>query len=179
MSKFFVNKMIVVLFFSLAFLNVYSYANRDIKRIRVTKEIYNNHYKNFEKYIFHNRSELWWGRKTRTVTFGAKVLGYNDFTIKCIPLSYSFFDRNPQSIQQILRSLVADECLYHINVLLEKCSEKPGDLDWVARVTYEEGRRLEQEEMRITGRSVSVLTTDTFVAVGLFVRYCVEKKLSL
>ena len=177
MFKVFVNKMIVGLFFSLVSMNVCSYVSEDIKKIRVTKEIYHQLYNSFEQYIFKNRSELWWGRKTHTVLIGAKILGYNEFTIKCIPLSYSFFDRDLTNIKNILRSLVLDEYIYYINVLLEKCNEKPGDLNWLARVSHEEGKRFEQEKIRRIGRPGSALVTDTFVAAGLFVRYWVEKRL--
>ena len=174
MFRLFFNKVLVRAFFCLMFLNVYSYATAHVKRFSITKEIYNKHYKSFENYIIKQRSDLWWGRKTHTVLMGAKILGYDDFTIKCIPLSYSFFDRDVATIRYILQSIGVDEYIYYINVLLDKCSERPGDFNWIARVTYEESKLFEQEEMKKTGHSISVLMRDTLVAAGLFVRYCTK-----
>lgn len=180
MSQFSINRFIMSLLVGLQVMSSYAWVREDIKKIRVTTEAYHQHYKRFEKYIFKNRSELWWGRKTHTVEIGAKVFGYDEFVIKvCIPSSYSFFDRPVKNIQHMLKLLSSDDCIYCINMLLEKCSQRPGDLNFIARVTYEFGKQLEQAKINETGRPVSAEDRDIFVAIGLFARYWIEKKLPL
>jgi hypothetical protein len=64
-------------------------------------------------------------------------------------------------------------------MLLDKCREKPGDLNYVVRVTYVEGQRLEQEKIKQLKQVASPEEKDTFVAIGFLVRYVVKNKLAL
>lgn len=167
---------IVVLSSSLLCVNLYARASEEVRVIRITQEVYDQHYNSFEKYVFNLQSKLWWGRKTCTVSTGAKVQGYDEFVIeKCIPASYPLFDRNKEDIKNILKIVGSQENIIHIDALLDKCSEKPQDINFIAHTTYKEGKRLEQLMMQ-GGRTVSIEDKDTFVAAGLFVRYWIENK---
>ena len=149
---------------------------------RITKELYRQHYKPFEAYIFDKRSQVLLRKipiiGEDIVKSGAIASGYDDFAIQRIPESYSFFDRDEQDIKKILHNIESDKCLQHANMLLDKCREKPGDLNYVVRVTYVEGQRLEQEKIKQLKQVASPEEKDTFVAIGFLVRYVVKNKLA-
>ena len=151
-------------------------------QVRITKEFYRQHYKPFEAYIFDKRSQVLIRKipiiGEDIVKSGAKFSGYDDFAIKCIPESYSFFDRDENDIKNILYKIESDQCMQHVNMLLDKCREKPGDLNWVVRMTYQEGQRLEQEKIKQSQQSASQEEKDTFIAIGFWVRYVVKNKLA-
>lgn len=160
-------------------MNIFLYAQGNVKKDTINKEFFSHHYQPFEKYIFKKRRDV-----NIIKHFGndivaeiAKIDGYDDFAVQCIPLSYSLFNRKGNDLSQILRSIGSDEYLHHVNILFEKCREKPGDLNWIVRVTYEEGKRLEQEKIKETGQAASAQEKDTFVAIGLLLRYMIKNKL--
>lgn len=146
----------------------------------ITKEIYRQHYNKFEASIFDKRVMIGIRRTPiigeKLVQNGARALGYDDLAVKCMPLTYPFFDRDEEDIKNILKNIESDQCINHINILLEKCNAKPGNLNWAMKVTHEEGKRLEQEKINRTGKAASALEKDTFTAIGFFVRYLIENK---
>ena len=99
-----------------------------------------------------------------------------DFAIQNIPSLYSLFDRSENDIKNILHYIESDECMDHANAIFRKCREKPGDLNWVIRVTHEEGRRLEQEKIKKTGQAASTQEKDIFITIGFLVRYLIKNK---
>jgi len=170
----------IVMVLGLMVMDVSSHEREDMRKVRITQHVYNQHAQPFEKYVFKNQSELWWGKKTGTVEFGARFLGYDDFVIDtCIPASYPLFDRPAHEIKSIVAYIGSDQyAIDRVDLLLDKCSKNPADMNFIARTTYDEGKRLEQEKIE-SGRTVSAEERDTFVVVGLFVRYWIEKKLPL
>jgi hypothetical protein len=162
-------------------MNICSYAKEDGKRDAINKEFYFNHYQSFEKYIFGKRKEVNLrkipGVGVSLVKAGARASGYDDFAIQFLPLSYSLFDRDEDDFKEILQNIGSDKCIDSVNVLLERCREKPGDLNWIVRVTYQEGKRLEEEKLKKTGRAATDQEKDTFVAIGFLVRYLIKNKL--
>lgn len=164
----------IVLFVVMS-MNIFVCAQGNIERNRIDKKFFLHHYKPFEKYIFKKQIEVKISRKLGKEI--AMLDGYDNFAVQCIPLSYSLFDRKDDDLKQILHGIESDEYLHHVNVLLERCREKPGDLNWIVRVTYEEGKRLEQEKIKETGQAASAQEKDTFVAIGLLLRYMIKNKL--
>lgn len=174
MFKIFRNK--ILLFFVVTCLNFFSYGKDDI-----TKELYRQHYKPFEASVFKKRTMINLGR---SIPFGsnfvieknARAEGYDDFAIARIPDIYPLLDRSDDNLKNLLRSLESDVCIGYANVLLKRSREKPGDLNWIVRVTHDEGNRLEQEKIKKTGQKASQQEKDTFIAIGFFLRYLVKNK---
>lgn len=175
MSWVFSNK-IMVLFFCLMSMNFLSGINKDV---------YRQHYKPFEAYVFEKRTLV----EPRKIPFigqsivsaGAGAYGYDAFAIPLIPLAYPLFDRKEDDIKRILGKIESDACIDLVNKLLVKCSQKPADmsdLNWAIRVTYAEGKRLEQEKLQKSGQAASPEEKDTYMAVSFLVRYLVKNKIS-
>jgi len=146
----------------------------------VTKELYRKHYKPFEEYVLEKRTMVNM-RKIPLIGEGlvkevARATGYDDFAVQCIPFMYSLCDRPENDLKNVLRTIESDECIGHANLILRKYREKPGDLNRIVRVTHEEGKRLEQEKMKKSGQAASTQEKDTFIAIGLLVRYLVKNK---
>jgi hypothetical protein len=167
---------IIIILFGVMWLNVFSYTKE------YTKEFYfKRDYVSFEEYIFEKknlvnlRHNKFVGEKG--VKRGAKMFGYDDFAIQRIPLSYSLFDRSDDDIKKILNSLGSDECIYYINILIEKTKQAAGDLNLVMRIVHDEGERLKKERIDATGYAPSQLEEDTFIAAGLLIRYLIKNKL--
>jgi hypothetical protein len=157
-------------------LNFCCYTSEEIRIIRVPKEVYYNHNDSFEKYVFGLQSKLQLGRTTGTVEWGAWAQGYDKFVIStCIPASYPLFEREENDIKRLIKNVGSDDNLPHVNLLLDKCSKRAQDKNFIARTTYEEGKRLEQEREK-QGLKVSEEDKDMFVVAGLFVRYWLEHK---
>jgi phosphohistidine swiveling domain-containing protein len=163
------------------------------KHVHDAKTLYSRHYFSFEKYVLSMRDQVWWGRKTRTVEIGARAWGCNDFAMKCIDFVYPFFDRNEKYIVETLKSIGRKEYQHIMETLVVRCSERPGDLNWVAQVSHEEHvnhitlpsgverewlKREPREYKKIVDQNkVSVAECHALIATGLFARYLVEKKL--
>lgn len=152
----------------------------DIKKDPVTKELYRKIYKPFEEYVFDRRKIINL-RKTpiigdALVEAGARAAGYDDFAVQCIPYMYPLFDRQDNDLKNVLGILESAECIDHANLILNKYREKPGDLNLIVRITHEEGKRLEQEKIKKTGKAASTQEKDVFIAIGLLVRYLIKNK---
>jgi hypothetical protein len=97
----------MLLFFCLICMNVCSFG-----QARITKELYRQHYKPFEAYIFDKRSQVLLRKipiiGEDIVKSGAIASGYDDFAIQRIPESYSFFDRDEQDIKKILHKSLSE-----------------------------------------------------------------------
>lgn len=155
----------------------HSYASENLQSINRAKDLFNKNYESFEKYVFGLQSSLWWGRKTGTIAWGAEKKGYDEFVINtCIPASYSFFDRSKKDIKNILKDINSQDNIVYVSQLLERCSENPQDINFIAHITYEEGKRLETEKIN-RGYEISAEDRDLFVGMGLFARFCSEKNL--
>ena len=169
----------IVFVFIMMSMNLCSYAKEDGKRDGINKEFYFEHYQSFEKYILGKRKEVNLRKVVgdSLVKTGARISGYDEFAIQFLPLSYSLFDRDEDDFKKILQNIGSDKCIDSVNVLLERCREKPGDLNWIVRVTYQEGKRLEEKKLKETGQVASKEEKDTFVAIGFLVRYLIKNKL--
>jgi phosphohistidine swiveling domain-containing protein len=165
------------------------------KRICVTADMLKKHFQPFLSYVIKMQEELNYGRSWGEffVFKGAKYKGKcDDFAIECIPLIYDFFDQDKNYIESILKLIVSDSYLHYINALFEQSTLKPGDMNWIARVSHTEHVKrislpadINRQELIehpkkykqiIDAKKVNTEERDALIASGLFVRYWVEKK---
>jgi len=113
-------------------------AQKESKIARMAKDIYYADLSLFKKYVFKMRFRL---NGVRALPFsdwvlekGAKHEGCDDFAIACIPLSFFLFDHTEGYITTALQFL--GDHVQDVDCILEECSKKPGDLNWVARVCH-------------------------------------------
>jgi len=149
------------------------------------KELYYQHYNSFEKSVLN---EQWWINKSKNILTGdflvrqgAMAKGYDEFVVDiCIPASYSFFNRKPEDIKRILNKIGSDDIIMaQVAILLEKCNQKPDDINFVAQATYDQGKILELEKIK-RGHAISAEDKDTWTGIGLFAKYViVDKKIQL
>lgn len=171
----------------------------------ITKDSYCFDLPSFKKYVFDMR---FWLNGVRSLPFfadkalesGAKRNGCDPFAIDCIPLSFHLFDQSDSYINTILQSAV--EYIDYADPMLQECNQKPGDLNWVARVCHK--RHIEaiasdlplgitkeeliadpkkyrnvDKKMNSADREKFTKKRDLLTALGLYIRFHVEgKKLS-
>jgi phosphohistidine swiveling domain-containing protein len=109
----------------------------------INKKIYNEHFDRFKKFILGEKSQFSWTKKwfgMKAVKAGARSIGgCDDFSVECIGIGEGFFDKTDAEVIAILKNIgESDQCMEYIDMLIDKCSKKPGDLNWVARVSHEE-----------------------------------------
>ena len=158
------------------------YAGENATTVKKIKDLYCQHYDSFEKSVL---SERWWINSFNNVLFfgdaavkkGAKERGYDEFVTEiCIPASYPFFGRAPEDIKRILGKIGSnDDIIERVAGLLDKCKQKPDDINFVAHTTYNEGKRLELEKIK-RGYAISEEDKDTWTGIGLFAKYVIVDK---
>jgi hypothetical protein len=156
------------------------YVYGEEKKYTIDQKFFFQHYPSFKNSVFEKIAMVNIGRLLGkgVIKKVAERDGYDPFAIECIHHLYPLCDRPKAEVADILYSIGTNqENLQHVNMLFEKCGEKPGDLNWIVRVTHDEGNRLEQEKIKRTGHVASAREKDTFVAIGLFLRYVIKNKL--
>lgn len=159
----------------------------------VTQEMFNQHYSCFIADIVSTKNKYWWGKKTRTIEIGAAAQGCDEFSIKCIPVADDFFSNLSESEIRLMVKLLPSKYLHYINTLINRCNSKPGDMNWISRVSHEEHIRkislpadINKEELIedptkykkiIDQKMVDMRERHFLIAAGLFARYWCEKKI--
>jgi len=110
---------------------------------RITKDVYLSHFDRFKKFILGERSKFVWTRDwlgMSAVEAGARTIGKcDDFSVECISIGEPFYDSKDSDIDEILRFIgQSPEHLELIDKILDQCSQKPKDLNWVAYVSHKE-----------------------------------------
>ena len=157
----------------------------------ITQEVFKKHLSLFTKDVLSTKSKLWWGRKTGTVEIGAMAKGCDQFSIKCIPIAYDFFPLPDNDIKILIQHLPV-KYLDYIEMLIEECSCRPGDMNWVSSVVHKEHVKkialpddIKREELMenpskykeiIDQQKVDKKERHLLIAAGLFARYWVENK---
>lgn len=170
--------------------------NKKQQKYTITKDFYTQQFKEFQAYVLNMQYRLSWGRWANAVEWGAQKAGCDSFAVDCIALSYPFFDYDKKSIVSTLKSLSSDDYVKQMDSLFEKCNQKPGDLNWVARMSHQSAVEaiqlssdIEKDKEKLIAEpkeykkiieeeKVAKEEHNLQVALGLFVRYCVEKNIS-
>ncbi len=158
------------------------------KQLYITQDVFNRHYPSFIKYVLGMQKDINKGRVCESgMFFVAKwSLKCDPLTIECIPVSYMLFDESPNTIELELKNLDIN----FINNIYEKYKQKPGDKNWLARVSHEEHiktitlppeiqkeelmRKPSQYKQLIDQKRVDSKECFVRIAAGLFVRYWVD-----
>ena len=161
------------------------YASENPHNLQKIKELYKEHYSSFEQSVL---DEQWWINKAKNrligdflVKQGAASKGYDEFvTDICIPAAYPLFDRKPEDVKKKLQEIGSDDrTMVYIANLINKCSPHSHDINLVARITYDEGKKLELEKIK-NGHVASQEEKNTWTGIGLFVKYIVvDKKITV
>jgi phosphohistidine swiveling domain-containing protein len=167
-------------------------AQCESRQLYITQEIFNQHCPRFIADVVSTKNKYWWGKKTRTIEIGAAAQGCDDFSIKCIPVADDFFLNLSEAEIRSMVKLLPSKYLDYINTLIERCSSKPGDMNWISRVSHEEHIRMislpadvNKEELIkdpamykkiIDQKKVDEKERYLLIAAGLFARYWCENK---
>lgn len=178
----------------------FSVVQKESKIVSKAKNLYHSHFNSFKKYVLDMKSDLYKASWLPEIAFRgiAKSQGCNDFTIDCVEIGHAFFNRDPKYIVDDLLSLESDYFIQYIGKLLEECSQKPNDLNWVAYVAHKAHiesihlpAEINKEDLisnpkhyKGVEKNLSQKDRETFikekakrVGAGLFARFCVENKL--
>jgi len=163
-----------------------------VVRSHVTKDLMDQYYHKFLNYIFSMRRQI--NYCAETIIFkGAKFRGYNDFSCKCIPISYGFFARDEQYLKKLLKNIASAQYIPYINTIIDRyLTEYPRDKNSLSRILHEEhvkhvnfGAGVNKKELMqkpelykklIDQNKVNLEERDACVAAGLFAQYWLEKK---
>lgn len=167
-------------------------------RRRITKDIYFSHFNRFKKFALSEKSQFCWTKWVggmKAVEAGARNFGGCDpFAVECISVGESFFDSDETHFVKTLHDIgESDICINFMNYLIEECSKKPGDLNWVARVSHyghiesidlpedadEEDLKKHPKKYSTIQHKVDKSKREALTAASLFVRFFTKEKLSL
>jgi hypothetical protein len=162
------------------------------KPAAITKVIIEQEHQRFSDYVFSMRRQV--NYCAETILFkGAKFRGYNDFSCKCIPISYGFFAHDEYMLKRILRNISVDRYVNYICVIVDRyLHELPRDKNSLSRILHEEHVKnitlsadINKKELMakpdlykklIDQKKINLDERDAFVAAGLFAQYWLEKK---
>lgn len=166
--------------------------SHDSQKLLITQEVFFQHMQKFTANVVSTKNKYWWGKKSRTIEIGAIAQGCDDFSLKCIPVADDFFLNLSDSDIRLMIKTLPVRYLHYINRLIEKCSSKPGDMNWISRVSHEEHIKtislpagVNKEELIedptkykkiIDQKMVDVKERHLLIAAGLFARYWCENK---
>ncbi len=166
----------------------------------ITKSVYRSHLERFKTFVLDMQSTVNnirdytpFGCGDFVILKGAAAKGCDSFSVDCIPLSFSFFRSNKEHVINVIESVASDYFIRYMDTLLDRCSKKPRDLNWVAHVAHEEHvksinlpanvqkERLlsDPKEYKKIENEVDKDAREARIVAGLFARYWVENKLPL
>lgn len=166
-------------------------------RKRITKDVYLSHFNRFKKFVLGEKSQFGWTKWVggiKAVEAGAKSFGgCDDFAVECISVGEPFFDSDDEHfVETLYDNGQSEECIEHIDSLIDECSKKPGDLNHAAYVSHKflvnrtapddlnkEYLIAHPKEYRKIQHRVDNAKREALIAAGLFARYWIKNKLPL
>jgi phosphohistidine swiveling domain-containing protein len=169
---------------------------QEYKAKRITKDVYLSHFNRFKKFVLGERKQFKWTRDwlgMGAVEAGARTIAKcDDFSVECICIGEPFYDSSDEHFMKVLNDVGQSErYIQYIDELIDECSKKPGDLNWVARVSHQEHIKSIEipvdvkkenlikypKEYKKIENKVNKIDRESLIAAGLFARYWVHEKL--
>jgi len=172
---------------------------QEYKTKRITKDVYSSHFERFKKFVLGEKSQFEWTKKwfgMKAVEAGARSIGKCDkLAVECISVGEEFFDSAEKYFVEVLRNNGQSAYyIQYIDSLLEECSKKPGNLNYVAwashrglvEATAPEAKDIKKEDLiehpkkyKEIEHRVDKTEQHAHIAAGLFVRYWIHERLPL
>jgi hypothetical protein len=161
---------------------------------RVTKDFYRAHFSKFKEFVLDETSKFqsarWFGMGA--VEIGARTIGRcDDFAVECICVGEEFFSSHDAYVDKVLQYIGrSDEYIQYMDELIEECSDKPGNLNNVARKAHKKlvestvAAEVKKEDLIdhpkeykkfVDTNEIDKEKQKRFIGAGLFARYCVKR----